>query len=275
MPLNAHDPHSWMAYQESQAHRHRPKPGDELERFHAWNWSARFVTDDTHAVQRAIQKAQFRHRHAALTSRSAVIIDGPPGAGKTEAVLTTALHQTVAAHHAPLPHPHSHHLCPWAYVQTSIQSGQLSVAKTIAQQIGVVEGGLRSASDYLTAIRHLAPRVGLQGLIVDDSHSMSGSKSATTSTTLATALKGLITGIPAVTVIVGTDLERDNILTGTTGEQVRLSARHPIICGGWPAPDGRVTTGWERLVKQARDVLVFPEGATQFRLGTRTAELSP
>lgn len=267
------DPHSWMAYHAARKMRQRPNPRDGMERFHEWNWSARFFTDDTQTVKKAVEQAQFRHRHAALGSRSAVIIDGPPLAGKTDAALAVALSQTIAAHSAPLPQPYSHHLCPWAYVEAANQTGQLSVAKTIARQIRVIETGLRSAPDYLAAIRHLAPRVGLQGLIIDDSHAMKGARSASTSTTLATTLKGLITGVPTTTVIIGANLARDNILTGTTGEQVRMSAREPVVCGRWPHPDGRVITGWERLVKQARDQLALPDDTSQFRLGTRKTVL--
>lgn len=272
MVFDAHDPHSWLAHHEGLQQRQRPSPGDDLERFHEWNLSAGpFVTADTLAVQRAIEHAQKRHRLAALTSRRTVIIDGPPLVGKTYAALNVAFDQTVGAYQAPPPDPTAVHICPWAYVETANHNGLLSIATAIARQVGVVEGGLRNASDYLAAIRHLAPRVGLQGFIIDDSHALSGARSATKSTTLATSLKSLITGIPAVAVIVGANLEKDNILTGTTGEQVRLSAHHRVLCGQWPHPDGRVTTGWERLVKQARSQLVLPDGPSQFQLGKRKA----
>lgn len=266
--FSAHDPDTWLEHKP----RSRPQPGDPASTFVAYNLAAGPVgTPDVRRVRAAIERAQRRNTNAPLSTRSVVIIDGPPLAGKTYAALSVAVEQTIAATHDPPPDPLCYRSRTWAYVEALNYSGSAGIAKSIATQVGAItDGRRRTTADHLEAIRHMAPKVGLKGVIIDDSHGMRGARTAASSSSLATTLKGLITGVPATTVIIGANLQRDNILTGTTGEQVRLSARDVVMCGTWDSPTGEASDPWVRLVKEMRTKLAFPRGTEQFQLAKRS-----
>ncbi|MFX4286698.1 hypothetical protein ACQBJO_00835 [Janibacter sp. G349] len=265
--FNADDPSTWPAHIEWLQHRTKPHAGEPLETFVAWNLGiGPLVTDDTIDVENAIVRAQHRSRRAPLGGRDVVIIDGSPLAGKTFAALSVALKQTARAQTGPPPHPTCVHPRPWAYAEVRRQTGAAGVARSLAQSVGALVDSKRpSLADCVSAIRHMTPKVGFQGYIVDDVHGMLGAGSKD-STALATGLKSLITGIPVPAVIIGADLKRDGIFQGTAGEQVRLSAHDWVMCGDWKTPDGRCTTGWERLLRELKDHLALPGGANQFSL---------
>lgn len=268
--FNSHDPSTWQEHIEWLQSRAKPQSGAPLDAYVEWNLGiGPLVTDDTLEVENAIVQAQQRSRHAPLGGRDVVIIDGSPLAGKTFAALSVALKQTAKAQTGPPPHPTCVRPRPWAYAEVRRQTGAAGVARSLAQSVGALVDTNRPAlADYISAIRHMTPKVGFQGYIVDDVHGMLGAGSKD-STALATGLKSLITGIPVPAVIVGADLRRDGIFQGTAGEQVRLSAYDWVMCGDWTIPDGRSTTGWERLLRELKDHLAFPGGSRQFRLTHR------
>lgn len=269
-PFDPQDPATWPTHLQQLEERRPPRPGAPLEAYQEWNLGiGPLVTDDTRKIEHAITQAQLRYRVAPLTGRQAVIIDGPPLAGKTYAALSVALSQTAKSLAQPPAEPTTAHVRPWTYLEVMNHNGAKSIVTKMAGSLGALVDRPANAADYLAAIRHMAPKVGLLGYIVDDSHGLLGAKS-TQSTTLATALKGLITGIPAPAVIIGANLQRDGILQGTTGEQVRLSASHWVMCGDWPPPGGKHTTGWERLAHQLKTHLAFPDNPRQFQLRTRS-----
>lgn len=265
--FHADDPSTWPAHIEWLKGRPRPHAEASLEAFVEWNLGiGPLITDDTIDVENAIVRAQRRSRRAPLGGRDVVIIDGSPLAGKTFAALSVALKQTAKAQAEPPPHPTCVHPRPWAYAEVRRQTGAAGVARSLARSVGALVDSKRpSLADCISAIRHMTPRVGFQGYIVDDVHGMLGAGSRD-STALATGLKSLITGIPVPAVIIGADLKRGGIFQGTAGEQVRLSAHDWVMCGDWRAPDGRSTTGWERLLRELKDHLAFPGGTKQFRL---------
>lgn len=268
-PFHPQDPDTWAEHVRHLHDRVAPTSDDHIDDFVDWNLNiGPLTTDDTLKVRHAVAQAQHRNRRAPLTGRNIVVVDGPPLAGKTYATLATALEQTSRAIDRPPDDPTCHRPRPWVYIEVLNHTGAKSIAQALAHSVGALVDRSAGIPQYVAAIRHMAPKVGLRGYIIDDSHGMLGARSRDTST-LATALKGLITGIPATAVVTGTNLRRDGIFQGTAGEQVRLSARHWVMCGDWLPPDGRTTTGWERLVQQLRQQLMFPDGDRQFRLGTR------
>lgn len=271
--FQASDPATWAAHLDQT--RVRPEPTTHLTeitmaQFVRWNFSAGPIeTLDTLRVRQAITRTQLRNELAPLSGRCVVIIDGPPLAGKTYAALILALLQTQELLQGPRPHADCVWPRAWVYIEAKNHTGAASIARAIARGVGAIVGDKDGVDVCLAKIRHMAPKVGLIGYIVDDCHGMYGARS-TGSTTLATALKGLVTGIDATAVIIGANLERDGIFHGTAGEQIRLSARFRVMCGGWDRPDGRTNTGWEQLLGSLRQQLAFPGGLAQFQLGTHT-----
>ncbi len=262
------DPDSWADHVQYLKTRHRPDPDAPLEDLLSWNLNiGPLRTDDTVRVARAISQAQRRNRHAPLTGRSIVVVDGPPMAGKTYAVLSAALEQTAQALEGPSPDPLCHRPRPWVYVELLNHTGAKSIAQALARSVGALVERSATTPQYVAAIRHMAPKVGLRGYIIDDAHGMLGARNRNNSS-MATALKGLITGIPATAVVTGANLRRDGIFQGTAGEQVRLSAHTWVECGDWGLPSRGATTGWERLVRQLRSHMVLPGGERQFALAT-------
>ncbi|MET4079539.1 hypothetical protein [Janibacter sp. UYMM211] len=263
------DPDTWAEHALHLRSRVAPTPGDPVDSFVDWNLNiGPLTTDDTHKVAHAVAQAQHRNLRAPLTGRNIVVVDGPPLAGKTYATIATALEQTRQALDRPPQDPTCHRPRPWAYIEVLNHTGAKSIAQALAHSVGALVDRSAGIHQHVAAIRYMAPKVGLRGYIIDDSHGLLGARSRDTSS-LATALKGLITGIPATAVVTGTNLRQDGIFQGTAGEQVRLSARNWVMCGDWPPPDGRTTTGWERLVRQLEQQLVFPGGQRQFHLATR------
>lgn len=248
---------------------------DTLDAFVAYNLSLGPIpTDDVRAIRDAIERAQLRNRHAPLHGQHVVVVDGPPMAGKTYAVLGCALEQTRAARQQPPPGPTCQRTTTWAYTEVTQHHGAASITGALGDAIGIVKDSGDRTPQYLSKIRHLAPKVGLVGYIVDDSHGILGARSRD-STSLATTLKGLITGIPATAVIVGANLREQGIFSGSAGEQVRLrSAGTWVTCAQWPPPDGKSVTGWERLAATMSERLAFPGGPEQCRLNQKAVVAS-
>lgn len=265
----ASDPATWMDYLSAFDHKTPPAAGDPVQAYEDWNLGiGHVVTDDTLKVRAAITQTQRRNRLAPLTARGVVIVDGSPFAGKTSAVMQVALEQTRQAWAEPPPHEYAYSLRPWLYVEVQDRAGAASIASGLVRQIGApLPRGRNRASDHVRTIREHAPKIALQGYIVDDTHGMHGARSSGYSTTLSTSLKGLITGLPGTAVIVGADLARDGVFAGTAGEQISLSCRFPVTCGQWQFPTDTNPTGWHRLVRALKDKLAFPGGARQFQLG--------
>lgn len=270
------NPDDWDAYLDAP----RPTAPDPVESpdaetvdaFVAYNLGLGPIpTDDVRAIRDAIDHAQLRNRYAPLHGQHVVVVDGPPMAGKTYAVLGCALEQTRTARQQPPPDPQCRRVTAWAYTEVTQHQGAASITRAIGDAIGIVTDRGDRTPQHLAKIRHLAPKVGMLGYIVDDSHGIMGARNRD-STTLATTLKGLITGIPATAVIIGANLREQGIFSGSAGEQVRLrSIGTWVTCAAWTMPDGQSVTGWERLAATMTARLAFPGGPGQCRLNQKAS----
>lgn len=219
------------------------------------------ATRDTRSVREAIRRAHFENDHSAYGSATCVILNGHPLSGKTHAALFCAFSETReiwgALSHEP-DDPQHDRCIPWIYVEVPKLARGLSLLKAIWTFCGCppLRQGASSA-DYLEAIRKLAPRIGLRGIIIDDGHGI-GVRQSKESRLLADILKGLITGLPATIVLVGTGFHESGVLHGSAGEQVRLRGACWIDIGQWGLPKPGKVGDWERLGLGLTQRLMLP-----------------
>jgi hypothetical protein len=199
-----------------------------------------FGTHDQRQVAEAITRAHFENDHAVFGPQACVIVDGPPLAGKTYAVLTQAMKETRAIWDA-LPYdpeePRHHRSIPWVYVEIPKHSQGFSILSAICMFCGaiVAERRDKNATTLGFLLRDLAPQIGLRGVIIDDSHGIAGQVNKQ-ARALADTLKNSITGIPATVVIIGTGLRESGVLHGIAGEQVLLRGRRGLRLATGPPP---------------------------------------
>lgn len=258
----------------------RPQPSenvnDELRhQVDAYNQRIGTIsTRDTRTVIEAVRRAHFENDHSAYGSATCVILSGPPLSGKTHAALTCAFSETrdIWGRLGRAPDdPKFDRSIPWIYVEVPKQARELSLLKAIWTFIGLPPLPPRAtASDYLEALRKLAPAIGLRGVIIDDSHGI-GERQNEHSRLLADILKSIITGLPATIVLIGTGFDESGVLRGSAGDQVRLRSARWIDVGKWPPPSQRSIGDWELLGHSLSERLVLPRATATVRLTTRGA----
>lgn len=259
-----------------------PRPGlggpitDALRRrVDAYNQRIGTVTTrDTTAVAEAIRRAHFENDHSAYGSATCVILDGKPMSGKTHAALSAAFGETKqiwsALGRAPDDRKHDRSV-PWIYVEVPKLARGLSLLKAIWTFLGppsLPQGA--TTADYLEALRKIAPKVGLRGIIIDDGHGI-GAGQNKDSRILADVLKGIITGLPATIVLIGTGFSESGVLHGAAGDQVRLRGARWIDIGRWGPPSPGKIGDWEYLARSLNERLILPADAMRVRLTTRGA----
>lgn len=215
-----------------------------------------FPTQDLRRVDRAIELAHHDNDHALMGARTCVIVDGPALVGKTTAVLTRAFTETAQAwRERALDSPGQDRHIPWVYIEVPRDARGFSVYLAICTFLGMVIPGRLNATTLATALRRTGPRIGLRGIIIDDTHGMA-SHSTTEAARLADSLKGVITGLAPTVVVIGTNLKASGALLGTPGEQVQYRANW-VALSAWPAatPDDQ---RWQQLAATMNHHLAFP-----------------
>ncbi len=232
------------------------------------------TTRDTTAVAQAIRRAHFENDNSAYGSASCVILDGKPMSGKTHAALSAAFSETKkiwsALGRSPDDPKHDRSV-PWIYVEVPKLARGFSLLKAIWTFLGpppLPQGA--TTADYLEALRTIAPKVGLRGIIIDDGHGI-GAGQNKDSRLLADVLKGIITGLPATIVLIGTGFGESGVLHGAAGDQVRLRGARWIDIGRWEPPSPRKIGDWEYLARSLNERLVLPADGMRVRLTTRRA----
>jgi len=221
-----------------------------------------------------VSRAHFENDHSAYGSATCVILSGHPLSGKTHAALTCAFGETrdIWSRLGRAPDdPKFDRSIPWIYVEVPKLARGLSLLKAIWTFIGLPPLPPRAtAADYLHALRKLAPAIGLRGIIIDDSHGI-GERQSQDSRLLADVLKGIITGLPATIVLVGTGFDESGVLHGSAGDQVRLRGARWIDVGNWQPPSPATVGDWEMLGRSLSERLVLPSESATIRLTTRGA----
>ena len=269
----------------------QPLAEDVVRQFQAYNSRVGpLMTDDVIRVRRAIEQAHFENEHSSLAGQRCVVVDGPPLVGKTHAVLSVAFRETreIWNKHPPVdldPHADSGddhdggasgervRRIPWSYIEISAASRQFGVLSGIHRFCGIPQGSRDKASDLLARLRHIAPHIGLRGVIIDDAHGIAGGRQRE-SALLADILKSVITGLPATVVIIGANLGLSGVLDGSLGEQVRGRSLWTEL-GNWPVPSkGKPPGPWERLASNLTKHLAFPGGPAQRHLDRRSTVMA-
>ena len=213
------------------------------------------------------------HNTASTNSRlSLPLRPGQPMSGKTHAALSAAFTETrkrwLALGRAP-DDPQFDRSVPWIYVEVPKNARGLSVLKPIWTFLGLPPLPSRpTTADYLQALRRIAPRIGLRGIIIDDGHGVGGHQSEE-SRLLADLLKTIITGLPVTIVLVGTGFNESGVLRGSAGDQVRLRGARWIDVGLWDAPARGEVGEWELLGRHLTERLLLPSEGARVRFTNR------
>ena len=192
-----------------------------------------------------------------MGARTCVVVDGPALVGKTTAVLTRAFAETGRAwNDRALDVPGLDRHIPWVYIEVPRDARGFSVYLAICTFLGMVIPKPLNATTLAAALRRIGPRIGLRGIIIDDTHGMA-SHGTTEAARLADSLKGLITGMAPTVIVIGTNLKASGALLGTPGEQVQYRANW-VDLTAWPAA---ATTGdqrWQQLAATMNHHLALP-----------------
>lgn len=234
---------------------------------------ATFATSDTRRVREAVRQAHFENDHAPYGSAACVILSGRPLSGKTHAALFCAFSETRATWSA-LPHdpndPTRDRSIPWIYVEVPKEGRGHSVLKAMWTFCGAppLPAHSANASDYLAALRRIAPRIGLRGIVIDDTHGV-GARQSQESRLLADTMKTLVTGLPATLLFLGTGFTESGVLHGSAGDQVRLRGAQWIDVGRWDSPVRGQIGDWDNLSRELSQRLLLPSPRAQVRLTRR------
>jgi hypothetical protein len=131
-----------------------------------------------------------------------------------------------------------------------------------------------TTADYLAALRKLAPKVGLRGIIIDDGHGIGAGRTRTRDCS-PTSSRGIITGLPATIVLVGTGFDE----SGSAARSLRVTK------SGSAAPDGSMSdmgsrrhrrrSGTGSTSAQPQRSPHPPQRAARIRLTTRGPSCPP
>lgn len=273
MPQNIDDWHQLVMSPNPRPDLSVPVTDDLRQRVDIYNQRIGTIsTRDTRLVREAIQRAHFENDHSAYGSATCVILSGQPLSGKTHAALTCAFTETRdiwnALGHAP-DDPQFDRSITWIYVEVPKEGRGLSLVKAIWCFCGLPplpKGG--TFADYLEALRRIAPQIGLRGIVIDDSHGV-GARQSKDSRLLADVLKGIITGLPATIVLIGTGFDETGVLRGSAGDQVRLRGARWIDVGLWDPPAAGKVGEWERLGRGLTERLMLLSESAVVRFTNR------
>lgn len=256
----------------------RPEPAasdlDEqsIERFQAYNLGlAPIATPDVRQVWKAVRRVEMFNEHRPLGGRRLLIIDGPSHVGKTTAILTEAIQQTRQARQAEpgrRPNPIT-----WIYVEATPEGRGRALAQALCRFCGIPFGRSDSAAALVAQLAHIAQRMGLRGVIIDDIHFLRAGRPEDANS-LANVLKHLITAVPATFVLIGINMATTALVsrtkTGNSPADQIANRADWVMLRPWPKEvDGAANTAWPRLVTSLADGLAFPKGTGQCRLTSR------
>lgn len=231
-------------------------------------------TADIQEVRSAVERAHFANDHSPAGPQRCVVVDGAPYSGKTYATLNAAVSETRGIWDSNGGMDGGgHRSIPWTYLEVPKGGGLRSMATDVARCLGVPTrtGRGENSSDMLARIRYTAPRVGLRGVIVDDSHGVFGASGARNrqSSDLADTLKSLVTGIPATVVVVGAGLRESSLFDNLYGRQIEERSEW-VSVGGWapPTKNDFAKGCWAELVAALHHARVLPESRS-VRLNSR------
>jgi hypothetical protein len=157
--------------------------------------------------------------------RRTLILEGEATYGKTTATMFEVLRRQrrAIAERGPLLGPYVH--MPWLYVEIGAGYGYRDIAEAIQIHAGLITRGRDTAQARIGHLRSMLPKLGVEGIVVDDAHNLRSSPEGRT----VDGLKNLLTGLPVSFVFIGLDpMSKSAMLNGAArgmGSSVQQIAR--------------------------------------------------
>lgn len=264
--------------------RDKPRPPDSISaavvrEFVSYNRGIGPVdTADVRRISSAMLSVAASNENATLGARQCLLVDGPAGMGKSQAVVATALRDTRDIWQARGRSTPMGQVIPWIYVEATAAGQGKALMRAVCEFTGLPTGPRDTADELLVRLRKTAPLMGVRGVIVDDAHMLRVADKD--SRRLTDFLKSAITGLPVTFVFVGAGLRESALLRqGGAGypasEQI---ARRSVLLEMSPWDHTPIDPGtpdemdaWARLVVTLNSLLAHPSGPGQLRLARSRA----
>lgn len=162
------------------------------------------------------------------TGRRALMLEGPSTAGKTTTTMLAVLRRSRAAWRDFGRHIEGYEQIPWVYVEVGSSYGYSDLAAAILTFCGLPVSPRDTAQSRIAYLREQLPKLGTEGIVVDDAHQLRASKSER----LTDGIKNILTGLPVSFVFVGVDLTESALLKGANhafGSSVQQIARRSTL----------------------------------------------
>lgn len=180
--------------------------------------------------------------------RRTLILEGPATFGKTTATMFEVLRRQRRAitDKGPLLGPYVH--MPWLYVEIGAGYGYKDIAEAIEIHAGLVPRSRDTAQAKVAHLRSMLPKLGVEGIVIDDAHNLRSSPEGKT----VDGLKNLLTGLPVTLVFIGLNpMSKSALLNGAArgmGSSVQQIARRAeLIPADLGASEADQRKAWDKV----------------------------
>lgn len=180
--------------------------------------------------------------------RRTLILEGQATWGKTTATMIEVLRRqrSAIADKGEMLGPYVH--MPWLYVEIGAGYGYKDVAEAIEIHAGLVPRARDTAQAKVAHLRSMLPKLGVEGIVIDDAHNLRSSPEGKT----VDGLKNLLTGLPVTLVFIGLDpMSTSALLNGAArgmGSSVQQIARRAdLIRADLGAGEAKRRVSWDKI----------------------------
>lgn len=241
--------------------------------FIAYNYSIGPIqTCDLRRIREAVLSVVETNEIAPLGGKRCLLVNGPAGMGKSQAVVTAMLQDTARIWASRGRRSSLGRVNPWIYVEATAAGQGRALMRAINDFPGLPFGLRDTAGELLVQLRKTAPAMGLRGIVIDDAHMLRTADRD--SRKLTDFLKSAITGLPVTLIFVGAGLRESALLRQSgagypAAEQIARRARLLDI-ETWAHRRGEPDE-WSKLVVSINRLLAHPQGDAHLRLNRARA----
>ncbi|WP_217615954.1 AAA family ATPase [Cellulomonas sp. GbtcB1] len=199
--------------------------------------------------------------------RRTLILEGQATYGKTTATMFEVLRRQrrAIAEKGSLLGPYIH--MPWLYVEIGAGYGYKDIAEAIEIHAGLVPRSRDTAQAKVAHLRSMLPKLGVEGIVIDDAHNLRSSPEGKT----VDGLKNLLTGLPVTLVFIGLNpMSKSALLNGAArgmGSSVQQIARRAdLVRADLGASEADQHKAWQQVTASLVGQFHLPDDDVQATL---------